>query len=98
MKMKEALKEGKGRARRTIWTEPDCYLKHISGTPTHQLWSRRTQEIINCETPQILILLQDDDNDWIPFTGSIDKEDKEITDDLTGVFKRRLEELKTQCL
>ena len=103
MKLREALVVGNNRARRTIWAEPNCYLKQLPGTPIAQLWSRRAQEMINelsdkdsprCETPQILLLFTDDNEDWEPFIGNIDREDREIEDNLSDVFKRRLEELE----
>lgn len=94
MKLEEALKQGNNRARRIIWAESNCYLKRLPGTPISQLWSRRTQKIIECETPQVMILFTDNNEDWEPFTGEIDKEDIELTDDLSAVFKRRLNELK----
>ena len=87
MNLKEALKQGNNRARRTIWAEPNCYLKQLPGTPIAQLWSRRTQWIIECETPQVCLFIYDDSEDWEPFTGEIDKEDKQLTDDLSAVFK-----------
>ena len=98
MNLEKALKKGNNRARRTIWSSPNCYLKHITRTPIYQLWDRHTQqEVIHCETPQMFLWLEidnDKNQDWEPFVGVIDKADREMEIDLSDIFREAAKDVR----
>lgn len=81
MKIVDAAKKGISRLRRPMWVNLESYVKVdiFSGGrigPWLHLYDRPIQEMLNDPTPQPILSVGDDTEDWEEYTGLLDAEDK----------------------
>lgn len=80
MTLTEATQQGIARLRRPMWAHENAYLKlqirnGLRG-PWAELWSRDEQQLIEAPTPQRIMMIGDQTDDYVEYLGSIDEEDR----------------------
>lgn len=88
MTLTDAFHKNISRVRKTVWINPYAYLrqdilKHESANerfcgPWCHLFDRKTQELIGEPTPQSILAMYCEADDWEIYTGPIDENDKGV--------------------
>lgn len=80
MTLSEATQQGITRLRRPMWANKNAYLKIqiLDGLrgPWAELWSRDEQLLIEAPTPQRIIAIGDQTDDYVEYRGVIDEQDR----------------------